>query len=59
MSARTPISRVDRPSREESEPAGVQASLVEIFVSAQGEGPEVGRTTVFVRFGGCDLRWSE
>ena len=34
----------------------VEASLVEIFVSAQGEGPEVGRTTVFVRFGGCDLR---
>ena len=32
------------------------ASLVEIFASAQGEGPEVGRTTVFVRFGGCDLR---
>ena len=32
------------------------ASLVEIFTSAQGEGPEVGRTTVFVRFGGCDLR---
>ena len=33
-----------------------EASLVEIFASAQGEGPEVGRTTVFVRFGGCDLR---
>ena len=32
------------------------ASLVEIFASAQGEGPEVGRSTVFVRFGGCDLR---
>ena len=32
------------------------ASLVEIFASAQGEGPEVGRTMVFVRFGGCDLR---
>jgi len=32
------------------------ASLVEVFVSAQGEGPEVGRSTVFVRFGGCDLR---
>lgn len=34
----------------------VGASLVEVFTSAQGEGPEVGRTTVFVRFGGCDLR---
>ncbi len=32
------------------------ASLIEVFVSVQGEGPEVGRTTVFVRFGGCDLR---
>ena len=32
------------------------ASLVEVFASAQGEGPEVGRSTVFVRFGGCDLR---
>lgn len=35
---------------------GQTASLVEVFSSAQGEGPEVGRTTVFVRFGGCDLR---
>lgn len=35
---------------------GPGASLVEIFSSVQGEGPEVGRTTVFVRFGGCDLR---
>jgi organic radical activating enzyme len=33
-----------------------EASLIEVFASAQGEGPEVGRTTVFVRFGGCDLR---
>ena len=35
---------------------GQTVSLVEVFTSAQGEGPEVGRTTVFVRFGGCDLR---
>lgn len=35
---------------------GGTASLVEVFSSVQGEGPEVGRTTVFVRFGGCDLR---
>mgnify|MGYP001822090652 CR=1 FL=1 len=34
----------------------IAASLVEVFASAQGEGPEIGRTTVFVRFGGCDLR---
>jgi organic radical activating enzyme len=27
-----------------------------VFTSIQGEGPEVGRSTVFVRFGGCDLR---
>jgi len=32
------------------------ADLVEIFWSAQGEGPYVGRPTVFVRFGECDLR---
>lgn len=32
------------------------ANLVEIFWSAQGEGPYVGRSTVFVRFGECDLR---
>lgn len=38
------------------ESAGVDATLVEVFASAQGEGPEVGRSTVFVRFGGCDLR---
>jgi organic radical activating enzyme len=39
-----------------SEPGASDASLIEVFASAQGEGPEVGRTTVFVRFGGCDLR---
>lgn len=33
-----------------------EANLVEIFASAQGEGPHVGRSTVFVRFGECDLR---
>ena len=32
------------------------AHLVEIFSSVQGEGVHVGRSTVFVRFGGCDLR---
>jgi organic radical activating enzyme len=44
----------EAPSRPET--SARDASLIEIFASAQGEGPEVGRTTVFVRFGGCDLR---
>ena len=30
--------------------------LVEIFSSFQGEGLYVGQPTIFVRFGGCDLR---
>ena len=33
-----------------------EANLVEIFSSVQGEGPHVGETTLFVRFGECDLR---
>ena len=32
------------------------ANLVEIFSSIQGEGTHIGETTLFVRFGGCDLR---
>jgi organic radical activating enzyme len=32
------------------------ANIVEIFSSIQGEGPDVGAATLFVRFGGCDLR---
>jgi organic radical activating enzyme len=31
-------------------------NLVEIFSSVQGEGPTVGASTLFVRFGRCDLR---
>ena len=31
-------------------------NLVEIFSSVQGEGTGVGFATLFVRFGGCDLR---
>lgn len=32
------------------------AHLIEIFSSVQGEGPDVGRSSLFVRFGACDLR---
>ncbi len=32
------------------------ANLVEVFSSIQGEGTHVGATTLFVRYGGCDLR---
>jgi len=34
----------------------MEANLVEIFSSVQGEGPHVGVSTLFFRFGGCDLR---
>jgi len=34
----------------------VAANLVEIFSSVQGEGTTVGASTLFVRFGECDLR---
>ena len=36
----------------------VSANLVEIFSSIQGEGTTVGASTLFVRFGECDLRCS-
>jgi len=36
--------------------APAAANLVEIFSSFQGEGPYVGGSTLFVRFGACDLR---
>ena len=36
----------------------MELNLVEIFASAQGEGPYVGASTIFVRLGGCDLRCS-
>ena len=34
------------------------ANLVEVFSSIQGEGPWLGCSTLFVRFGRCDLRCS-
>ena len=33
-----------------------EANLIEIYSSVQGEGTHLGETTLFVRFGGCDLR---
>jgi len=36
--------------------AGGDVNLVELFSSVQGEGLHVGVTTLFVRFGECDLR---
>lgn len=35
---------------------GPHGRFVELFSSAQGEGPHVGASTLFVRLGGCDLR---
>lgn len=35
---------------------GPSGRFVELFSSAQGEGPHVGASTLFVRLGGCDLR---
>ena len=31
-------------------------NFVELFSSVQGEGPQVGRSTLFIRLGACDLR---
>ena len=39
-----------------SESDRVEANLVEIFSSVQGEGTHVGESTLFARFGECDLR---
>jgi 7-carboxy-7-deazaguanine synthase len=36
----------------------VDTHLVEVFSSVQGEGPELGTSTLFVRFAECDLRCS-
>ena len=34
----------------------MQVHLVEVFSSVQGEGPELGLSTLFIRLGECDLR---
>jgi 7-carboxy-7-deazaguanine synthase len=48
-----------RAARSEPQASGVtsmDAYLVEVFSSVQGEGPELGTSTLFVRFAECDLR---
>ena len=56
----TPVARKRRcAARSEAQPSEVNklhANLVEMFSSIQGEGPFAGLSTLFVRFGGCDLR---
>jgi 7-carboxy-7-deazaguanine synthase len=37
---------------------GVIVRVSEVYTSIQGEGPNVGKPTVFVRFGGCNLKCS-
>ena len=56
-SDRVTVSASDPVTASASDPlTAPPANLVEIFWSVQGEGPHVGRSTVFVRFGECDLR---
>jgi len=43
-------------ARDDASELEAAANLVEIFSSVQGEGPHLGETTLFVRFGECDLR---
>jgi organic radical activating enzyme len=50
------VSVTRRAARPAAAPTGLAANLVEIFSSIQGEGPCVGQTTLFFRFGECDLR---
>lgn len=43
-------------SRQKPAGADLQARVVEVFSSIQGEGPQVGRRHVFVRFFACNIR---
>lgn len=43
------------PKRKPTKGAGNQLDVQEIFATIQGEGPNVGVASVFIRLGGCNL----
>lgn len=45
------------PLNGERQAGRVTYTVKEMFLTAQGEGANIGRTAVFIRFAGCNL-WS-